>query len=198
MRRKRVKLRSLGERIKWLRQNQEIHSVYHEKDYFASGSECGERYTQERLAELLDVSLDTVKNWEQGYNYPPIDTLVELSEIFDCDFDFLLGKQDIPKKYTGLSEKAASEWLNACKSNDPVCSLVSDLLEEKEVLQGIQNLVISDYARFSVITKQDAFRLGSICVGRKEMMNSDIMELFKSLMTFINKKRAGKHLDKLL
>lgn len=31
----------------------------------------------------MNISLDTVKNWEQGYNYPSIDMLVLISELIE-------------------------------------------------------------------------------------------------------------------
>ena len=48
MGRNRVLLRSLGEKIKNLRKRENL--------------------TQEEFAVNLNISLDTVKNWEQGYN----------------------------------------------------------------------------------------------------------------------------------
>ena len=62
MKRERVKLPILGIRIKELRKMKNL--------------------TQMDLANAIDVSLDTVKNWEQGYNYPTIDKLVYLTHFF--------------------------------------------------------------------------------------------------------------------
>lgn len=48
--------------------------------------------TQEKLAEKLDVSRQTVSKWESGEAYPEIPKLMELCEIFRCTLDDLLRK----------------------------------------------------------------------------------------------------------
>ena len=78
MRKERVILRSFGEKLKILRKKEHL--------------------TQKAFANNLNVSLDTIKNWEQGYNYPSVDMLVTIAEYFKCDFDFLLGHQKTPNK----------------------------------------------------------------------------------------------------
>lgn len=46
--------------------------------------------TQDELAKKLNVGRTTVANWEQGRNYPDIQTIVELSNILDISLDALL------------------------------------------------------------------------------------------------------------
>ena len=46
--------------------------------------------TQERLAERMGVSRQTVSKWESGEAYPELPKLVELCEIFSCKLDSLL------------------------------------------------------------------------------------------------------------
>ena len=52
--------------------------------------------TQERAAEALGVSRQTVSNWENGQSYPDIQSVLLISEIFDVSVDNLL-KGDIEK-----------------------------------------------------------------------------------------------------
>ena len=42
--------------------------------------------TQAELADLLNVSDKAVSNWETGKNYPDIETIAKLSDIFEFDF----------------------------------------------------------------------------------------------------------------
>lgn len=49
MKRERVKLRSFGEKLKRIR------------------TKCG--LTQDKFADEMNISLDTVKNWEQGVSH---------------------------------------------------------------------------------------------------------------------------------
>ena len=53
--------------------------------------------TQKELAEKLNVSDKAVSRWETGKNYPDIETLKKLSEIFDTTIDDLLQGTDIEK-----------------------------------------------------------------------------------------------------
>ena len=46
--------------------------------------------TQERLAERMGVSRQTVSKWESGEAYPELPKLVELCDIFSCKLDALL------------------------------------------------------------------------------------------------------------
>lgn len=48
--------------------------------------------TQERLAEKLGVSRQTVSKWESGEAYPEIPKLMDLCDIFHCTLDDLLRK----------------------------------------------------------------------------------------------------------
>lgn len=63
-------------------------------------------YTQQQLADLLEISNKTVSRWETGEGYPDITMLVPLCDIFDISCDELLrenqnytelGKNDIQK-----------------------------------------------------------------------------------------------------
>lgn len=46
--------------------------------------------TQEQLSELLNVSRSTVSSWEVGRNYPDLETIVAISDLFDISLDKLL------------------------------------------------------------------------------------------------------------
>ena len=52
--------------------------------------------TQEDFAKAFHVSIDTVRNWEQGRGVPEIGTLLYLAEFLDCDLDYLIGRIDKP------------------------------------------------------------------------------------------------------
>ena len=46
--------------------------------------------SQEQLAEVLNVSRQTISNWENGKFYPDIDALVKISKYFNISLDDLL------------------------------------------------------------------------------------------------------------
>lgn len=57
------------------------------------------KFTQEMTAELLDVSRQTISNWENEKAIPDIISVIKLSEIYDMSLDDLLkGDEDMLKK----------------------------------------------------------------------------------------------------
>lgn len=46
--------------------------------------------SQEELAQMLEVSRQSVSKWESGQSVPEIDKIVRLSDIFDVTTDYLL------------------------------------------------------------------------------------------------------------
>ena len=54
--------------------------------------------TQEKLAERMNVSRQTVSKWENGEAVPDVDKLLELSRLFSCTLDALLKEDMSPKE----------------------------------------------------------------------------------------------------
>ena len=48
------------------------------------------KMSQEQFAEILNVTRQTVSNWENGNNYPDIETLIKISDKFNVSLDILL------------------------------------------------------------------------------------------------------------
>lgn len=48
------------------------------------------KLSQEQLAEKLDVTRQTISNWENGKFYPDIDALIKISKCFNISLDDLL------------------------------------------------------------------------------------------------------------
>ena len=55
-------------------------------------------FSQETLAEKVDVSRQTISNWELGETNPNPDQLISLSKAFDVSVDVLLGKEEEKKE----------------------------------------------------------------------------------------------------
>lgn len=51
-------------------------------------------WTQEQLAERLHVSRSAVSGWEVGRNYPDLETVVQISDLFEISLDELL-REDV-------------------------------------------------------------------------------------------------------
>lgn len=52
------------------------------------------KLSQKELAELLNVSGNTVHAWERDKQEPSMGTLLKISEIFEVTLDYLYGKSD--------------------------------------------------------------------------------------------------------
>ena len=57
-------------------------------------------YSQEQLAEKLNVVRQTVSKWEKGYSVPDADMLEELADIFEVSVGDLLGKEIMTEEET--------------------------------------------------------------------------------------------------
>ena len=56
-------------------------------------------WTQKELGKRLGVSGKQVSNYEQGTPIPPIDVLVKLCQVFDCELGYILGEKDYSQGY---------------------------------------------------------------------------------------------------
>lgn len=61
-------------------------------------------WSQEELAEKLDVSRQSVSKWESGSSIPDLNRLIKLSEIFGVSTDYLI-KEDVEEDMVPLKEK---------------------------------------------------------------------------------------------
>ncbi|MBQ9081326.1 MAG: helix-turn-helix transcriptional regulator [Clostridia bacterium] len=52
--------------------------------------------SQEELGEKVGVTRQTVSKWELGLTTPELDKLMELSYVFGCTVDYLIGKDEAP------------------------------------------------------------------------------------------------------
>lgn len=66
-------------------------------------------YTQEQLAEILDVSRQSISKWESDIAYPETDKLIKLGKLFGCSMDYLLN-EEITKKQGTEPPKTETVW----------------------------------------------------------------------------------------
>jgi DNA-binding XRE family transcriptional regulator len=66
------------------------------------------KWTQEELADFLNVSGQAVSKWETGQSYPDITIMPRLAGLFDVDMDYLFGKkqsaqlESVPPSYENM------------------------------------------------------------------------------------------------
>lgn len=54
--------------------------------------ECG--YSQQRLAELLNIKQNTYSQYENGVRELPLEYLIALSKLYEVSTDYILGLRD--------------------------------------------------------------------------------------------------------
>ena len=52
------------------------------------------KMTARQLGDILNYSNSMIYEWEKGRSQPNIETLIELSKIFDISVDYLVGNSD--------------------------------------------------------------------------------------------------------
>lgn len=55
------------------------------------------KYTQQNMADMLQVSLNTYQKYEQAERSPSLECLVRLADILNAPIDFLLCRDDFLK-----------------------------------------------------------------------------------------------------
>lgn len=131
-------------------------------------------FTQEQLANLLNVSVSAVSKWELGNNRPDLELLPGLAEIFQISIDSLLGYE---KSY---------------KSVDKTIDKINVLLEKEQYKAAIEEAmeVLQRYPNDARINEIIADSYYSICFsvneseGKKENIEKAIYYYERSIELF--------------
>ena len=83
--------------------------------------------SQEQLAEICEVSRQTVSKWESGIMMPEMDKMVVLSDFFDVTLDYLIKDND------NGNQKSASMH-NPVFSFEKICELILPRRNKMEIL----------------------------------------------------------------
>ena len=86
-------------------------------------------YTQEQIAEMMNVSIQMVSNLERGNKAIRIDNLINLSQILDISTDYILTGRETLNDIGSLAEKIS---LLSNKDKKMIELLVEYCLSEKE------------------------------------------------------------------
>ena len=84
---------------------------------------------QQDLAKALNITKQSVSNWENGKRLPNIEILILLADFYNCSLDYLVGrelKEDNLKTINNLISELGSS------SYDEVISILNILKKTKE------------------------------------------------------------------
>lgn len=57
------------------------------------------KYTQQNMADFLDVALRSYQKYEQGERSPSYELLVKIGDVLDISLDYLLGRDEFIEKH---------------------------------------------------------------------------------------------------
>lgn len=126
-------------------------------------------YTQKTFSEKFGISIETVKNWEQGRNVPEIETIEKLCGFFDCDIDYLFNTIDCRNhdlqfihQYTGLSEVAIKQLhhFTTYRQGKVRLAIIDYFLQDAKFSFGLIDNINEYYSRYDYfsIGKEQYFR----------------------------------------
>ncbi|WP_312648737.1 helix-turn-helix domain-containing protein [Aminipila sp.] len=138
--------------------------------------------SQDKLAEKIFVSRQTISNWENDKNYPDLKSLVLLSSLFDVSLDTLI-KGDLEE----MKEKIKTEDIAGFKRDGTIFTvlLLSEilLLVPLAIIGGYVGLGI--WVLIAVVTMYYAFRV------EKQKKRFDI-QTYKEILAFDNNKNLNQ------
>lgn len=74
-------------------------------------------WSQEELAERLDISRQSVSKWESGESIPTLEKIIKISEIFEVSTDYLLKDDFEELKFSGSS---SSIYMNKIEESSDI------------------------------------------------------------------------------
>lgn len=93
------------------------------------------KYTQQAVADILQISRQAYSTYEIGTRSPDPETLIKLSKIFDCTVDYLLGIEAAPTE-----EKSATASVTTIKVFEKIPVNIEDI---DAIPYAIDKMVIS-------------------------------------------------------
>ena len=85
--------------------------------------------SQVELASALNVSKQSVSNWENNNILPSVEIIKQLARFFSCSSDYLLELDNSPKSYIDISELSLEQAAH-------VTSLVNDIKNLNRTLKS--------------------------------------------------------------
>ena len=86
-------------------------------------------YSQEALAEKVNVSRQAISKWELGLTLPDTDKIVALSKVFDVTIDYLL-KDEIKVNKDESLDRLVLKVLGSAQDMDEISKELVDIMQD--------------------------------------------------------------------
>lgn len=96
-------------------------------------------YTQEKMAEELQISRQAISKWESGTTLPDTDKLIQLSDYFNVSIDYLL-KDSVQLNENETVDRAILKFLSSVQNMDEISKdilkIMGDgIIDEQEMVR---------------------------------------------------------------
>lgn len=139
--------------------------------------------SQEKLAEKIYVTRQSISNWENDKNYPDINSLIRLSEVFNVSLDILI-KGDVEKMKKEINEKDIKDF----NKMGNILAILFGLL----ILSPMPLLYFLDYIGVAIWIILAVVSLYVASLAEKKKKEFDI-QTYKEIVAFTE----GKNLDEI-
>lgn len=87
------------------------------------------KYSQEALAEKLNVSRQAISKWELGTTLPETEKVIALSEFFGVSIDYLL-KDNVKLNQAESMDRVVIKFLSSAKQMNNISQELIDIMED--------------------------------------------------------------------
>lgn len=104
-------------------------NIMHKTGGRISAARKAKNLTQEQLAELMNVTRQSISRWESDQTYPEMEKIVRLAEILEVDCDYLLNQNAEVKSPEKVKKTAITRLLQDLKGKKVILSLYNDVTD---------------------------------------------------------------------
>lgn len=139
--------------------------------------------SQEKLAEKIYVSRQSISNWENDKNYPDVNSLIRLSEVFHISLDILI-KGDVERMKKEIASKDRENFVKV--GNLYAVILILLILTPMPLLYFLDKFGMAIWALLALVSLYVAF------IVERKKKEFDI-QTYKEIVAFTE----GKTLDEI-
>ena len=151
------------------------------------------KYSQEELADMLDVTRQSVSKWESGQTYPEMDKLLAICKIFGCTLEELTNDtiklnefagekkskvSDIASSVEEFIEKTYHYFTGSTFKDILKCLIIMFVVYNYTLYDGVRIVVTSSEKNISTIKKNSETKQKD---EEKEINNQDIYDYKKMI-----------------
>lgn len=86
--------------------------------------------SQEELADIFDVSRQTISKWEAGASFPEVDKLIALSDYFEVTIDYLLRDKQINTRVADNLDRTIIQFLGSSYEMENISQQLVKIMED--------------------------------------------------------------------